>query len=131
MRKEAQRWFSEALWDLETAKILHEKERYNSAVFYAHQSAEKAVKALLYKFNEATLENSVRELLERFFEKLGERDEKILSFARELDRHYITSRYPDSLPSGTPHEAYDAETSKKAYEIAEKVMEYARKFIER
>ncbi|MEM5870687.1 MAG: HEPN domain-containing protein, partial [Candidatus Aenigmatarchaeota archaeon] len=45
MRGEAKRWFSEALWDLETAKILQEKGRYNSSVFYAHQSAEKAVKA--------------------------------------------------------------------------------------
>ncbi|MEM4616763.1 MAG: HEPN domain-containing protein [Archaeoglobaceae archaeon] len=129
MRGEAKRWFSEALWDLETAKILREKGRYNSSVFYAHQSAEKAVKALLYSLNEVPWGHSVRELLERFFERIGEKEEKMLSFARELDRHYITSRYPDSLPSGTPHEAYDEETARRTVEIAESVVEYARKFI--
>lgn len=130
MRSEARRWLSEALWDLETAKILHEKSRYNSAVFYAHQSAEKASKALLYFLNESPWGHSVRELLERFFEKTGKFDEKLLTFSRELDRHYIPSRYPDALPSGAPHEAYDRETSERAIEIAEKVVEYARKFME-
>ena len=130
MKKEAKRWLDEALWDLETAKILHEKSRFNSAAFYAHQSAEKASKALLYHVNEAPWGHSIRELLGRFFEKVGKNpDDKLMSFARELDRHYIPSRYPDALPSGTPHEAYDEETSARAIEIAEKVVEYAKKII--
>ena len=53
MRKEAERWLEEALWDLGTAKILHEIGRYNASAFYAHQAAEKAVKALLFHINEA------------------------------------------------------------------------------
>ncbi|MEM0302988.1 MAG: HEPN domain-containing protein [Archaeoglobaceae archaeon] len=73
MRGEAKRWFSEALWDLETAKILRKKGRYNFSVFYAHQSAEKAVKALLYSLNEVPWGHSVRELLERFLRELEKR----------------------------------------------------------
>ena len=49
--------------------------------------------------------------------------------ARELDRHYIPSRYPDAHPSGTPHEAYDEETSKRAIKAAEEVVYFARKII--
>lgn len=80
-----------ALWDLETAKMLCENGRYNSSVFYAHQSVEKVMKASLYHLNESSWEYSVGELLERFFEKIGGKDEKILSFAKEMDRHYTTS----------------------------------------
>jgi len=108
MNREAERWFREANWDIETAKILHERGRYNASSFYAHQAGEKAVKALLYFVNESPWGHSIREMLERFFESVGERDEKLLTHARELDRHYIPSRYPDAHPSGTPHEAYDA-----------------------
>ncbi|MEM1521236.1 MAG: HEPN domain-containing protein [Candidatus Korarchaeum sp.] len=48
-----------------------------------------------------------------------------LRCARELNRHYIPSRYPSAHPSGTPHEAYDEETS-RAIKCAEAVVSYAR-----
>ncbi|MEM3944263.1 MAG: HEPN domain-containing protein, partial [Thermofilaceae archaeon] len=52
VRGEALRWLSEALWDLETAEILHREKRFNASAFYSHQAAEKACKALLYHVNE-------------------------------------------------------------------------------
>jgi len=130
VRSEARRWLSEAEWDLETARILHERGRYNAAVFYCHQAAEKAVKAMLYSVNEAPWGHSVRILLERYAEASGEhlaRD--LFTKARELDRHYIPSRYPNAHPSGTPHEAYDEETSLRALESAERFLEVARRVI--
>lgn len=128
MRDEAIRWFSEAEWDLETAKILHEKGRYNAAVFYAHQAAEKAVKALLYSVNEAPWGHSVRILLERYFEATNKGIiSSLLRYARELDRHYIPSRYPNAHPAGTPHEAYDEETSLAALKAAEEIIKFARR----
>jgi len=112
MKDEAIRRLKEALWDLETAHILHREERYNASCFYAHQAAEKAAKALLYSVNEAPWGHSVRLLLERFFARKREKyDENLLSLARELDRHYIPSRYPNAHPEGTPHEAYDVNAS--------------------
>ncbi len=130
MRQEASRWLSEALWDLDTARILHREKRYNAAAFFAHQAAEKASKALLYHVNEAPWGHSIRELLERFFERMKERSsERLMSLARELDRHYIPSRYPDVHPAGTPHEAYDEEASLRAIKAAEEVVEYASKFV--
>lgn len=108
MRGEAERWLSEAKWDLETALILHRNQRFNAACFYAHQSAEKAMKALLYSVNEAPWGHSVRVLLERYSQKRGESiPEEIMSMARDLDRHYIPSRYPNAHPSGTAYGAYD------------------------
>jgi HEPN domain-containing protein len=125
MRGEALRWLSEARWDLETARFLHEAERFNAACFYAHQSAEKAAKALLYSVNEAPWGHSVRVLLERYFCRRGEEVEELLHHARVLDRHYIPSRYPNAHPSGTAYEAYSAMDSSEAIRMAERVLEYA------
>jgi len=126
MREEWRRWIDEARWDLETARILHQNGRYNAACFYAHQAGEKAVKALLYGINEAPWGHSIRVLLERYIEKSGDRGaEKLLSYARELDRHYIPSRYPNAHPSGTSYEAYDPETSRESISYAQEIVNYA------
>ncbi|MEM1618990.1 MAG: HEPN domain-containing protein [Desulfurococcaceae archaeon] len=125
MKNETSRWFSEALWDPETAEILHREKRYNASAFYSHQAAEKACKALLYNVNEVPFGHSVRELLTRYFRRIGETPpEDLLVYARELDRHYIPSRYPNAIPSGTPHEAYDEETSRRALNAARRIIEY-------
>lgn len=127
MRGEALRWFDEALWDLDTARILHRERRFNAAAFYAHQAAEKACKALLYHAHEAPWGHSVRELLMRYSNRAGRGvSEELMVCARELDRHYIPSRYPNAHPSGTPHEAYDEETSRRALEAAERVLNFVR-----
>ena len=84
------------------------------------------MKALIYSLNEAPWGHSVRILLERYIEKSGDQvAERLLSDARELDRHYIPSRYPNAHPAGTAHEAYDLETSMKATECAERIVEFA------
>lgn len=58
---------------------------------------------------------TVLELLTRYFNRLGTTPPNhLMTCARELDRHYTPSRYPNAHPSGTLHEAYDEETSKRA-----------------
>jgi len=53
-----------------------------------------------------------------------------MPYARELDRHYVPSRYPNAHPSGTPHEAYDEVTSKRALRYAKKILSFAKSTIE-
>ncbi|MGC8988175.1 HEPN domain-containing protein [Infirmifilum sp.] len=96
MRDEAFRWLSEALWDLDTARLLHRNARYNAAAFYAHQAAEKAAKAMLYSVNEPPWGHSVRILPERYFKAKGEKPpEELLCRLRRPPR----PRLP-SLPQG-------------------------------
>ena len=127
--EEAKRWLSEAIWDLETARLLRDAKRFNACAFYCQQAGEKAAKALLYWAGEVPFGHSVRELLERFSESSGESVDELLPPARELDRHYIPARYPNVFPSGTPHEAYDEESAARAIECAERVVAYAKKFV--
>lgn len=43
IKEKFERYFNEALWDLETAEILH-REKYNAAAFYVHQATEVTLK---------------------------------------------------------------------------------------
>jgi len=131
LKGEAVRWLKEAIWDLETAEILYREKRWNAAAFYSHQAGEKAVKALLYSVHEAPWGHSVRVLLERYFRSRGlEPPKDLMVYARELDIHYIPSRYPNAHPAGTPHEAYDEEVARRALEAARRIVEYARRVLE-
>ena len=69
MRKEAKRWLSEGLWDLEIAEIFSKRGGIIQLLSMPHQVAEKTCKALLYRINEAPWGHSVRVLLERYFRK--------------------------------------------------------------
>ncbi len=53
--------------------------------------------------------------------------DEVLEAARELDRHYIPSRYPNAHPAGTPHEAYDEPTAKRAIELAKLIVGLAKR----
>ena len=79
---------------------------------------------------EMPIGQSIRELLKRVEEVAQVDVEGLMACARELDRHYIPSRYPNAHPSGTPHEAYDEETSRRALQCSEKILNYVKKFLE-
>ena len=125
--EEAKRWFSEAEWDLESARILHESRRYNWCAFLCQQAAEKSAKALLYSVGESPYGHSVMQLLQRFAQARGKDISELRSFAAELDRHYIPARYPNAMPSGSPHENYDQEVSQRALQYAERILDYVRR----
>jgi HEPN domain-containing protein len=125
--EEAKRWFSEGEWDLESARILHESRRYNSCAFLCQQAAEKSVKALLFSVGESPFGHSVLQLLQRFAEASSKDISELRPLAAELDRHYIPARYPNAMPSGSPHENYDHEASLRALQYAGRIIDYARR----
>ena len=128
--READRWLEEADWDLGNAEILLKARRYNAAAFYSQQSAEKAVKAMLYAFGEIPLGHSIRELLERC-SKLGLDVKPMMALALELDRHYIPSRYPNAHPSGPPHKAYDEHVGARVLDSARQIVDYVKANVDR
>src|SRR5688572_10526922 len=106
MANEQQRWLAEA--DFKTAEILLKEARYNASAFYSQQSAEKALKSLLYGLHEVPWGHSVMDLLSRVQQVQAlEGIEELESCARILDRHYIGARYPNAYPSGTAKAHYD------------------------
>lgn len=49
--------------------------------------------------------------------------EDLLDDARELDLHYIPSRYPNGLPAGYPHSFYGEKSARTALVCAERIVE--------
>ena len=123
-RTEAARWFGQAVYDLRAARWNAEGGFHNTACFLAQQAGEKALKSLLYYLGArraALLTHSLVEMV-RAAEKRVEVLRPLTPDARELDLHYIPSRYPNGLPSGYPHQFYGPEMSEWAVAAAERIV---------
>ena len=129
MNERTANWLDEANWDLENAKILFENDRFNTVVFHCQQAAEKAVKALLYHNKLNGWGHSIHSLLEKYKDLKNANFEDIERTALSLDKHYITTRYPDALPNIAPHKAYHKQEAELAINQAKKIINFVNKEI--
>ncbi|MHA1578018.1 MAG: HEPN domain-containing protein [Candidatus Freyarchaeota archaeon] len=107
--------------DLAKARRDLDEGDYEWACFTSQQAAEKAVKAL-FQFRGVEIRgHTVSELAEQ----VGA-SEEIVDLAKELDHHYIPSRYPDAFASGTPSDHYTRKMAEEAVKSAEKIIRYCR-----
>jgi HEPN domain-containing protein len=125
-RSEAERWLRQAENDLEFAEHGLALGFHAQTCFLAQQVAEKAAKALHYLRGARTvLGHSVDGLLEA----LQKSDPGVASLragAKELDQHYVPTRYPNGLPGNLPFEAYSAEQAQRALGHARAIVAHAR-----
>jgi HEPN domain-containing protein len=129
--EEGLRWLDQAMADFKTAKDCLKDRNYYASAFFAQQSAEKALKGFLYsKGFRALITHSVTELLEE-----SSKHEKVfkqfINQGKELDRHYIGSRYPNFYPRGPAYKYYTEEIAKKCLSYAESILKKVRKFLEK
>ena len=57
-------------------------------------------------------------------------DPNLIDLARELDRFYMPTRYPNMHPSGAPYEYYTENDARRAIKIAGQIVEFCRSKIE-
>ena len=127
--KEGMRWVEQAEADFKTAKDCFKDGNFYASAFFSQQSAEKAIKGFLYsKGFRALVTHSVLELLEKSSEYEGGFQE-FLDYGRELDRHYIGSRYPNFYPSGAPYKYYTREVASKCLSYAESILKEVERFL--
>ncbi len=122
--EEARRWLAQAKRDLKAARDSAAAGNFEWACFQAQQAAEKAIKALLHGLGRGAWGHSLVELLSGLsgvYEDVG----TLMTGARELDRHYIPSRYPNAFESGYPGMYYDEETARRAIGHAEAILRWA------
>ncbi len=114
------RWVEQAACDLAEAQDLRHKYP-RTACFYAQQAAEKALQGVLLGLGLAVPRtHSVEELYDRLpeqHEALGSRNE-----AMRLDRYYVQTRYPDSLPGSVPSKHFTSEDAAQALPIASRIV---------
>lgn len=114
-------WFNQGRRDVELARWCIDGGHYDWACFAAQQAAEKVVKAVFQKLGGEAWGHSVTDLLKALPDSCAARTE-LLNAARELDRHYIPSRYPNSHPAGAPFEHYMQGEAVRAVSNAESIV---------
>ncbi|OYT45909.1 MAG: DNA-binding protein [Desulfurococcales archaeon ex4484_42] len=123
--EEVKRWLMQSLRDLKAANDSLRNSNYEWACFQAQQAAEKAVKALLYYHGLSAWGHSVVELL-NYLRGKEVINEELYVAARELDRHYIPSRYPNAFESGYPGMYYDEPTARSALNASKSIIDWVR-----
>lgn len=120
---EAKRWFLQAQRDLDDARYSAVGSRFNLACFLAQQSAEKALKALLYSAGaEAVWGHSVAELCQDII-AIHPDLAPLAAIGGPLDKYYIPTRYPNGLPGGIPSDAFVSADAQMAISMAEQVLD--------
>jgi len=126
--KRSDDWLKQAKKD-----ILHSKEslkiqHHEWAVFAAQQGAEKAIKALFHEIGADARGHSLFFLLKKLPQNFHVSD-KIMNSAKSLDKHYITSRYPNSFASGAPEDYYTKEEAEEAIKNGEEIFKFCERQI--
>lgn len=104
-------WLAQAHRDLDQAEDSRAAGRHEWACFAAHQSAEKAAKALHLSLGQEAWGHVVARLLE---ELPVDVPSELVERGRVLDTFYIPARYPNSHPEGAPFEHYGPLQSEEA-----------------
>lgn len=121
-------WLNQSERDLKFAKETLNKGFFEWTCFICQQSAEKAVKALYYKFNFEPWGHSISKLLEEIKNEV-KLDDEIINLAKYLDKFYIPTRYPNGFSEGYPGVYYTEEEAKRAIDACEKIISFIKKFL--
>lgn len=125
MKSEAERWLKQAEDDYATADLLFKQGRYSACTFHCHQAAEKALKALLYAAGDRPWGHVLSALLERIAsEGIAAPDAEVTKAVGELDKHYISARYPDAFEAVIPADYYTVEMAEEAVEWAQVIIQF-------
>lgn len=93
--------------------------------FIAQQAAEKAVKALYQSLGIEVRSSSTYLMLERL-PKEYKPPSRLIDEARELDRHYISTRYPNFYPEGAFSDYYTKVDAERAIKYAKEIINSAK-----
>ncbi len=118
-------WLRQAERDLGFAETGAASGYHEGAAFYAQQSAEKAVKALIQSLHGGVRGHSITEMLRQLPQSIDV-PASLLEGAQELDRVYVTSRYPNGFTSGTPADYFNAKSSGELLGYARAILDWCR-----
>ena len=129
-KKESLRWLSQAEKDLQSAKNSLKANDYEWACFQSQQSAEKALKSILYARGlRKILTHSVFELI-RVVGEFAPQLKNLKKEAKTLDSVYIASRYPNGIAGElAPFEYFEEEDARECIRCAGLILEEAKKLM--
>lgn len=105
-RTEARNWFIQARAEYGDALDLEKRKRYYLSLFLYQQATEKALKAFLFfKGEEELFTHSVKDLID--IALVYDKDFENIKSAKDLDRYYVPTHYPNGLAGNVPAEFFD------------------------
>lgn len=134
--KFARKYFEESLKDLERAKRAFRDRDYPQAIFYAQQSVEKGVKAML-ESKRHVVYNHGPELIGIFVDvfenEWGQEFDPILEALEYLTEYYTRSRYPILLRGEVlgPEDLITREIAERGLSLAKKAVEVVGDYLKR
>jgi HEPN domain-containing protein len=118
-------WLKQADRDLAAAQDSAKAGYHEWAAFQAQQCAEKAAKALVQSLHGSVRGHSVTDILSHLPVSV-QAPQEILDSARELDKIYVTARYPNGFAAGAPADYFTERSSRELIEQASHVLEFCR-----
>jgi len=129
-RGDSKRWLRQAEADIKAAQGSLKNQNYEWACFQSQQAGEKVLKAFWYYYSFDPLGHSVVKLIQEFPRtEIKKSLSKLLNKAKELDKLYIPTRYPNGLPDLTPSEVYTEEEASKAIESSKIILDQIKKIL--
>lgn len=132
--KFARKYFGESLKDLERAKRALMTEDYPQAVFYAQQSLEKGVKAML-EIRRRVVYNHGPELIGIFVDvfenEWWQEFDRIIEALEYLTEYYTRARYPFLMRGEVlgPDDIVTRDVAERGIVLAEKALEVVRDYL--
>lgn len=121
----AKDWLKQAERDLKAARDSAAAGNHEWTAFQAQQSGEKAVKALVQSLHGAVRGHSVTMILQQLAGRV-EVPPAVAQAARELDKVFITSRYPNGFDRGAPADYFGEQSSRELISHARQILEFCR-----
>jgi HEPN domain-containing protein len=118
-------WLKQAERDLTAASHSASAGDHEWAAFQAQQGAEKAVKALIQSLHGAVRGHAITDILFHLPGPVAV-PAAVPDSARELDKVYVTSRYPIGFASGVPADYFTDKTSIQLLGDAKQILEFCR-----
>jgi len=111
--------------DLGLAEVAAAAGYHEGAAFHAQQCGEKAVKALVHSLHGAVRGLAITEILGQLPASITVAPE-MLNAAQQLDKVYVTSRYPNGFAWGNPSDYFNENDSRELIAYAKQVLEWCR-----
>ena len=122
MIKEAENWWRQAKDDLEKAEDNFEGNHLDGAAFFAQQSIEKALKALLInnKGSFPKIHDTVA------LSRMANAPDEVVEKCKAITPYYTETRYPD-FSEKIPAEAFSKEEIEDVIKLSKEILKWAKK----
>jgi len=130
MSNRARDWYDQGGRDLEHARHARDGGHHEWACFAAQQAAERAVNAVILAHAGEPWGHSVLALVRALPPALAA-PRTVVDAARELDKLYIPTRYPNGFDQGKPGDYFTGEDAAHAIEKADAILCFCRGHLSR